>query len=237
MGKRIASGIEKDFNSAKLKERSLKKAMKDKISDVRDINKVEFTLNEYLREVNANRTLYETFFNRIRETTETGELQTANARITDPAVVPKEPVKPKKKVIVLLAAIVSLMFGVALAFLLDALDATIKNAEDVDRKLMSPLLGMLPLVKNTLSSKESAREGSQEGVNNDTLVRAFADSSNQGFSESVRTMRTGITLAGLESPVQVVLLTSSIPGEGKTTTSANLAEAFGQMEKTVLIEL
>merc|ERR1711879_166515 len=146
------------------------------------------------------------------------------------------PVKPKKKVIVLLAAIVSLMFGVALAFLLDALDATIKNAEDVDRKLMSPLLGMLPLVKNTLSSKESAREGSQEGVNNDTLVRAFADSSNQGFSESVRTMRTGITLAGLESPVQVVLLTSSIPGEGKTTTSANLAEAFGQMEKTVLID-
>ena len=94
--KRIASGIEKEFNSAKRKERSLDRSMKEKIGDVRDINKVEFTLNGYVREVNANRTLYETFFNRIRETTETGDLQTANARVTDPAVVPKIPIKPKK---------------------------------------------------------------------------------------------------------------------------------------------
>lgn len=225
--KRIANGIEKDFNSAKVKENSLQKAMKDKISDVRDINKVEFTLNEYVREVNANKTLYETFFNRIRETTETGDLQTANARVTDPAVVPKIPVKPKKKVIVALAAIVSLMFGIGLAFLLDALDATIKNAEDVDRKLAAPLLGMVPLV---------ASEGSKGAVDEGILVRAFADGANHGFMESVRTLRTSITLAGLESPAQVILLTSSIPGEGKTTTSANLAEAYGQMEKTLLID-
>jgi len=68
------------------------------------------------------------------------------------------------------------------------------------------------------------------------LVRAFADGANHGFMESVRTLRTSITLAGLESPAQVILLTSSIPGEGKTTTSANLAEAYGQMEKTLLID-
>ena len=225
--KRIANGIEKDFNSAKVKENSLQMAMKDKISDVRDINKVEFTLNEYVREVNANKTLYETFFNRIRETTETGDLQTANARVTDPAVIPKTPVKPKKKVIVALAAIVSFMFGIGLAFLLDALDATIKNAEDVDRKLAAPLLGMVPLV---------ASEGGKEVVDEGMLVRAFADGANHGFMESVRTLRTSITLAGLESPAQVILLTSSIPGEGKTTTSANLAEAYGQMEKTLLID-
>lgn len=221
--KRIASGIEKEFNSAKRKERSLDRSMKEKIGDVRDINKVEFTLNGYVREVNANRTLYETFFNRIRETTETGDLQTANARVTDPAVVPKIPIKPKKKIIIALAAIVSFMFGLGLAFLLDALDSTVKNAEDVDRKLAAPLLGMLPLVKTDEKEREA-------------LVRAFADGSNHGFSESVRTMRTSVTLAGLESPVQIVLLTSSIPGEGKTTTSSNLAEAFGQMEKTILID-
>ncbi len=225
--KRIANGIEKDFNSAKIKEKSLQQAMKDKISDVRDINKVEFTLNEYVREVSANRALYETFFNRIRETTETGDLQTANARITDPAVAPKSPIKPNKKVIVVLSAIVSLMFGIGLAFLLDALDSTVKNAEDVDRKLSTPLLGMIPLV---LPEKGNKKKSDQ------LLVRAFSDGSNHGFMESVRTLRTSITLAGLESPSQVILLTSSIPGEGKTTTSANLAEAYGQMEKTILID-
>ena len=222
--KRIANGIEKDYTSARIKERSLQQAMNDKVEDVRDINKVEFKLNEYSREVRANRELYETFFNRIRETTETGDLQTANARITDPAVVPKIPVKPKKSLIVVLVALVSGMFGVGLAFMLDALDATVKNPEDVDRKLGVSLLGMLPLLKN-------------DELQEDRLVRAFAEGSSHGFSESVRTMRTSVTLASLESPVQIVLLTSSVPGEGKTTTSANLAEAFGQMEeKTLLID-
>ena len=73
-------------------------------------------------------------------------------------------------------------------------------------------------------------------IQDERLVRAFAEESNRGFSESVRTLRTSVTLAALESPVQVVLLTSSVPGEGKTTTSSNLAEAFGQMEKTILID-
>ncbi len=226
--KRIATGIEKEYSSAKIKEAALEKALADKIKDVRNLNRTEFALNEYTREVTANRTMYETFFNRIRETTETGDLQTANARISDPAVLPKIPVKPNKKLVVALALVVSLMFGVGLAFLLDALDATLKNAEDVDRKLGVPLLGMLPMIEESVLEKLGLEEG--------RLVRAFSDDSLHGFSESVRTLRTSLTLAGLEHSSKVVLLTSSVPGEGKTTTSANLAEAYGQMEKTLLID-
>ncbi len=226
--KRIATGIEKEYSSAKIKEAALEKALADKIKDVRNLNRTEFALNEYTREVTANRTMYETFFNRIRETTETGDLQTANARISDPAVLPNVPVKPNKKLVVALALMVSLMFGVGLAFLLDALDATLKNAEDIDRKLGVPLLGMLPMIEKSVLEKLGLEEG--------RLVRAFSDDSLHGFSESVRTLRTSLTLAGLEHSSKVVLLTSSVPGEGKTTTSANLAEAYGQMEKTLLID-
>lgn len=226
--KRIATGIEKEYSSAKIKEAALEKALADKIKDVRNLNRTEFALNEYTREVTANRTMYETFFNRIRETTETGDLQTANARISDPAILPNIPVKPNKKLVVALALVVSLMFGVGLAFLLDALDATLKNAEDVDRKLGVPLLGMLPMIEESVLEKLGLEEG--------RLVRAFSDDSLHGFSESVRTLRTSLTLAGLEHSSKVVLLTSSVPGEGKTTTSANLAEAYGQMEKTLLID-
>lgn len=226
--KRIATGIEKEYSSAKIKEAALEKALADKIKDVRNLNRTEFALNEYTREVAANRTMYETFFNRIRETTETGDLQTANARISDPAILPNIPVKPNKKLVVALALVVSLMFGVGLAFLLDALDATLKNAEDIDRKLGVPLLGMLPMIEESVLEKLGLEEG--------RLVRAFSDDSLHGFSESVRTLRTSLTLAGLEHSSKVVLLTSSVPGEGKTTTSANLAEAYGQMEKTLLID-
>ena len=223
---RIATSIESNYLVAKNKEDSLASALGDAKSDARNINRTEFTLNEYVREVRTNRQLYETFFNRVSETTATGDLQTANARVVDPAVLADEPVKPNKKLIVLLALVVSGMFGVALAFLLDILDSTIKNAEDVDRKLGVPMLGLLPLVGRNKKNAPAVEQ----------LVRAFEDKGHDGFRESVRTLRTSLTLAGMEKPANVILLTSSVPAEGKTTTSCNISEAFGQMEKTLLID-
>ncbi len=228
--KRLASGIENDFLVAKAQEAALVKALKDVKKNVQSLNRTEFALSGYVRDVKGNRALYDTFLKRIRETSETGSLQTANARIVDPAVKPASPVKPKKKLIVMLALVVSLMFGVALAFLLDALDATIKNAEDIDHKLGFPLLGILPLLKGSKEKVDVALEP------NKAPIRAFMHGDNVGFKESVRTLRTGLTLASLEMPVKVMLFTSTIPGEGKTTTSANLAAAYGQMEKVLLID-
>ena len=123
------------------------------------------------------------------------------------------------------------MFGIALAFLLDALDATVKNAEDVDRKLGVSLLGIVPLIASGKRNKKI-----DPNKLDATLVRAFVEGSDHGFQESIRTLRTSLTLASLENKAQVMLFTSSVPGEGKTTTSTNLAEAFGQMEKVVLID-
>ena len=228
--KRLASGIKNDFLTAQVQEKALEKALKKAKEEVTVINRTEFALSSYVREVKGNRTLYDTFLKRIRETSETGSLQTANARIVDPAVMPNHPVKPKKKLIVALVMIMSLMLGVALAFLLDALDATIKNAEDIDHKLGFALLGILPLLKSTKEKIDTA-------INPEKApIRAFVHGDNTGFKESVRTLRTGVTLASLESPVQVMLFTSTVPGEGKTTTSANFSAACGQMEKVLLID-
>ena len=228
--KRLASGIKNDFLTAQVQEKALEKALKKAKEEVAVINKTEFALSSYVREVKGNRTLYDTFLKRIRETSETGSLQTANARIVDPGVVPEKPVKPKKSLIVALVMIMSLMLGVALAFLLDALDATIKNAEDIDHKLGFALLGILPLLKSTKEKVDTA-------INPEKApIRAFVHGDNTGFKESVRTLRTGVTLASLESPVQVMLFTSTVPGEGKTTTSANFSAACGQMEKVLLID-
>jgi capsular exopolysaccharide synthesis family protein len=224
--KRIADGIKNDFAAAKSKEKSLVAALNKTKGHMQSINRTEFELSDYVRNVRANRTLYETFFKRINETAETGTLQTANARIIDVAVIPESAVKPKKKLIVMLVLVVSLMFGIALAFLLDALDATIKHADDVDHKLNASMLGLLPLLP---LPKEGATA-------ENAAVRAFMQGDHVGFKESVRTLRTSLTLASLEKPVQTLLFTSSIPGEGKTTTSVNLACAYGQMEKVLLID-
>jgi succinoglycan biosynthesis transport protein ExoP len=227
----IAEGIENDYSAAKSKERSLVEALDETKARMLSINRTEFELSDYVRNARANRALYETFFTRINETAETSTLRTANARIVDLAIAPKGAFKPKKKLIVMLVLVVSLMFGVALAFLLDTLDSTIKHADDVDYKLNTSMLGLLPLLP---ASKD---KGSQDKATVEySHVTAFMHGDHAGFKESVRTLRTSITLASLEKPVQTLLFASSVPSEGKTTSSVNLACAYGQMEKVLLID-
>jgi succinoglycan biosynthesis transport protein ExoP len=232
----IADGIENDYSAAKSKERSLVEALDETKARMLSINRTEFELSDYVRNVRANRALYETFFTRINETAETSTLRTANARIVDAAIVPKEAFKPKKKLIVMLVLVVSLMFGVALAFLLDALDSTIKHADDVDYKLNTSMLGLLPLLPASKDKASKDKASKDKATLEYSHVTAFMHGDHAGFKESVRTLRTSITLASLEKPVQTLLFTSSVPSEGKTTSSVNLACAYGQMEKVLLID-
>jgi succinoglycan biosynthesis transport protein ExoP len=228
--------IENDYSAAKSKEKSLVAALDETKARMLSINRTEFELSDYVRNVRANRALYETFFKRINETAATSTLRTANARIVDAAIVPNEAFKPKKKLIVMLVLVISLMMGVALAFLLDALDSTIKHADDVDYKLNASMLGLLPLLPASKNKESKDKKSKDKNAAENSHVRAFLHGDHAGFKESVRTLRTSITLASLEKPIQTMLFTSSIPGEGKTTTSVNLACAYGQMEKVLLID-
>jgi len=225
--KRVASTIESDYLAALNKERTLENTLSNARDSAREINRKEFTLKEIEREVETNRALYTTFYERMSETSATGDLQTANARVIDPAVRPDRPTSPNRKLIVLVAFFAGIMFGIGVILLRDFLDSKIKNAEDVDRKLKAPMLALLPLLK---LGKKTDDEAAAEAA------RAFNDDEQVAFAESVRTLRTSISLAGLEHPSQVILMTSSTPGEGKTTTACNIAEAFGQLEKVLLID-
>ena len=171
----------------------------------------EFRLQELMREVETNRNLYDTFFTRIKEANQTRQLETSNARVVDPAVVSSIPVKPNKKLTMALAFVLSLMLGVLLAFLLDYLDSTFKGAEDVEARLGVPMLGLLPLAKSKTKSNFAQATFLEEGM--------------QSFAEAMRTIRTGVILSSIDAPHQIVVVTSSVPGEGKTTTSLNLALA------------
>lgn len=182
----------------------------------------EFRLQELMREVETNRNLYDTFFTRIKEANQTRQLETSNARVVDPAVVSSIPVKPNKKLTMALAFVLSLMLGVLLAFLLDYLDSTFKGAEDVEARLGVPMLGLLPLAKSKTKSNFAQAIFLEEGM--------------QSFAEAMRTIRTGVILSSIDAPHQIVVVTSSVPGEGKTTTSLNLALAMGQMERVLLID-
>ncbi|AOS97208.1 Tyrosine-protein kinase ptk [Microbulbifer aggregans] len=220
--RQLVSGIQNDYETAQANVRALERELNAAKGDYQQISRKETRYNELKREVEVNRQLYNAFLTRFKETSETSGFEAANARLMDPAIAPRESAKPKKKLIVALAFVVSAMLGVMLAFLIEALNDGIRNPDDVENKLAQRMIGMLPWVKHEKDERLS--------------LSTFFDSANHQFSEAVRTLRTSLVLSHLETPATVISVTSSVPGEGKTTVAENLAFALAQMEKVLLID-
>lgn len=219
---KVVSGFEKTFLQAQADQRELEAALERSKSDIQGINRKRYELSQLEREVQASRQLYDMFFTRFKETN-TADFEAANARFVDRAVEPFAPVKPRKAIILILSAMLAGVVGVLLAFLRDMLDNTVKSASEVEGKLHQPVVGVMPRV----NSKKNV---------NVVMSEAVLDKSEQSFGEAVRTLRTSVVLAGIDDPVKRLVVTSSVPGEGKTTCSMNLAFAFGQLEKVVLLD-
>lgn len=217
----VVAGIERTYQLAAANENSLQASFNKNKTQIQDISRKEFKLRELQREVDGNRALYDTFMTRLKETAATSDLDSANARVVDQAVTPTEPIKPKKALIVVIAALLAGFVGVGLTLLLDALNNTFKSTEEVEGRLNIPVLGILPLIKK---------------LDRSDLAHMFTTDKDRNFSESIRTIRTGVVLSGIDHAHKVMVITSSIPGEGKSTVSANLAFALGQMEKVLLID-
>jgi succinoglycan biosynthesis transport protein ExoP len=217
----VARLVMQEYETAKANENSLEHALNDARGNVEHINRKEFQLAALERDVQTNRQLYDMFMQRLKETNLTGEMQTPLARVVDPALEPRSPAGPNKQRIVTLAALAALLLGISLALLIERLDSTIKTSQDVEAKLGLPALGFLQRVKPAKGA---------------TVERFVLDEPQAGFAESIRTIRSGVMLSALDAPRKIVLVTSSIPDEGKTTLAMNLAFALGQIKKTLLIE-
>lgn len=218
---RVVAGVEKDYQNAARSEKALVAQLATVKKRVQEINRKEFKLRELQRDVQINRHLYDMFFTRIKETDETGGMEAAHARVIDRGIVGRKPVKPRKTLSVLLAFMASLVAGVLLAFLKDALDNTLKGPTDVEERLQVPMLGALPKMADFTAGRP---------------LTLLLDNKQSTFAESIRTIRTGLILSGLDNPHKITVITSSVPAEGKSTLSINLAAALGQMEKTLLID-
>jgi capsular exopolysaccharide synthesis family protein len=150
----------------------------------------------------------------------TGVAETGGSRILTAAKVPTEPTSPKPVRNGILALVVGLLLGVVAAFLRDNLDERIREAADLERAAPGvPVLAGVPEARGEVP---------------DSFV-AVRDDPTSPFAEAFRTLRTSVKFAGLDNPIRVLQVSSAVPGEGKTTTVANLAEAFSRGGERVAI--
>lgn len=215
-----AQGVSKDYELARANEAAIERALGRTKGDIQAQNRKEFELQSLERDVTSNRQLYDTFMQRSKEI-HAGDMQSPIARIIDEARPAKYAYGPNKRLIVGLSVLAALLAGVSLALLIERLNNTVKASHEVETKLDVRAIGVLPMTKVQPDAP---------------LERMFREDNQNAFSEAIRTIRSSILLAGLQSPRKVVLLTSSVPEEGKTTLATNLSFAFSQLKKTLLIE-
>ena len=219
----VIDSIKREYEVTRAKESHLIGEMNRTKRDVGEINRKGGQLQSLERDVEANRDIYETFLNRFKETSAVSDIHPVHARVVDPAMLPSGSSKPKKKLIILIALVLSLIIATMIAFLIEALDNTMEDGQDVEERLHISVLGILPKLSIWLNKDVK-------------LLRYFTDNNHTPFAENIRTIRSGILLSGLDDKQKVILITSSIVNEGKSMTAVNLALALGQMSNVLLID-
>ncbi|KAA8601454.1 Capsular polysaccharide synthesis enzyme CpsD exopolysaccharide synthesis [Vibrio cyclitrophicus] len=218
----LITGIEKELRRATRTVNTLENDVKKIRAEYQDITRKETEYNQLKREVETNRNIFNTFLSRSKETEVTSDFSSAAARFTDRAFASMTPSKPNKKLIVTLVFFASLIFGIVMSFIFDILNDTVKNKADVEYKIAQRMLGLIPQVALPRKSV--------------LPIHAYLDDTYRRFAESVRTFRTSLLLTQLDKAHKIIAVTSTSPGEGKTTTASNLAISLAQMGKVLLID-
>lgn len=221
--RRVVNSLKNEYQLAVVKEASLKKALAEQKDEVLALNKKAVRYGVLKRQAESSRQMYELLIKRFKETSLTEEMKTGNIRTIDRAEVPRNSVKPRKKLNLMLAMVVGLFMGVGLAFFLEYLDNTIKSPEEVTDYLRVPYLGAVPAF---------TMNGS---VNNVSAELVSVHSANSTVSEAYRGLRTSIMFSSTDNKARVIMLTSAVPKEGKTITCSNLAITLARSHQPILL--
>jgi len=232
--RKIAGKIKGQYTAAVQRESMLHDALEKQKQQENKLNESAIEYSLLKRDLDTNRQLYEGLLEKLKEAGVSAGLRSNNFRIVDVARVPTAPVEPNIPRNLAFAFMLGLTSGVGLAFLLEGLDNTVRTTEQAQLISGLPPLGMIPL------GSRSAREGanakrlviasSNEAVELITQVRPQSQ-----MAESYRALRTSLLLSNLGAPPKVIMVTSALPQEGKTTTSINCAVVLAQKGIRVLL--
>jgi succinoglycan biosynthesis transport protein ExoP len=222
----VARAAESEAQAARAREAELEANLDAVKREAQDVSRKAIELGVLRREVDTNRQIYQDLLTRTKQTGLETELKTTNIRVVEKAEVPRGPMSPRKMRNYQIALVLGLVLGVGLALLFESFDNTFKTPEDIKQHLGVPFLGMVPDVTAASASKEMMR-----GLSPTLLVSKNASSA---VADAYRVLRTNLIFTSAETTGRVLVVTSAGPGEGKTTTLANLAAALAYNGSKVL---
>ncbi|PYV13174.1 MAG: hypothetical protein DMG21_21675, partial [Acidobacteria bacterium] len=237
--KRVVDNLHNDYLASVEREKYLATAVAQQKAQVDRVNQLLIQHNLLKREFESNQQLYDNLLQHLKDANVSAGLRATNIRIIDEAAIPSFPVRPNRLHNIEFALAAGLILGIALAFAREALDNSIKNAQEIEKLTNIPTLSIVPLNHSSVLGRSGLFHSKRKnGVNGDegyAVELAVLKKPGAAISEAFRTLRTSILLSTAERPPQVLLVTSAQPGEGKTATTLNLAVTLAQKGSRVLM--
>lgn len=235
----IIHNIVDEYTSAKHRVDYFSKAVDEQRKLMNDVARKSVKYNILKQAVDSNQQLYQGMLQRMKEAQVSAGLNASNIRIVDTAIVPKGPVKPRIMLNLALGLILGLGLGVGLAFFQEYLDKTLKSSDDVERLLRLPSLGILP--KFAVNGNGHLMDDGEE-LEGKLIPVATNGNGNHApgiqtapdVAEAFRSLRTSILLSATPVP-KLLLITSALPSEGKTTTALNLGATLASLNTRVVV--
>jgi polysaccharide biosynthesis transport protein len=241
----VLARIRNEYQSALMRENLLASAYQQQARVVSDQTQKSINYNILQRDVETNRELYDTLLQKAREADIATALRGGNVRIIDPAVLPTSPVSPKFLSNILLGSFSGLMIGAAFVFVREHIDRSFKSPGESSHHLNLPELGVIPernllpqggLARPSFLSKLSpVSQVKSESPNEDDEFSAWQDRTSPIMAESFRNAVTSVLHAGENGVPRVIIVTSAVRGEGKTTVVSNLGMALAETNRRVLL--
>jgi succinoglycan biosynthesis transport protein ExoP len=232
--RKVAGKVRGQYMAAVQRESMLRDALEKQKQEENKLNESAIEYSILKRDLESYRQLYEGLMEKMKEAGVSAGLKSNNFRIVDVARVPTAPIEPNIFRNLLFALILGLTSGVGLAFLLEGLDNTVRTTEQAQMISGLPPLGMIPMGSRTAREGANGRRlviaSSKEAVELVAQVRPQSQ-----MAESYRALRTSLLLSNLGAPPKVIMITSALPQEGKTTTSINCAVVLAQKGVRVLL--
>jgi len=245
--RQLEERLRADYERAVRDETLIKGSVEEAKNEAIQQNQAAIQLNVLKQNAETARTLYNDFLQKTNQANIQVNEQQNDLKIIEPARVPTQPSGPRRLRAILIALFLSLVAGIGLALLIEYLDNTVKNVEDVARATQLPTLALIPAMDagsvRTLGQKRVARKEVQNGSISGLAPRGL-QTNGQGLAtldgmssvvEAYRMLRTSVLLSSAGNPPKTILITSSQPGEGKTTTAVNTAISLTQLGANVLL--